>query len=88
MDWILIYNFHRLNIIIESCGAMKQGYSSGKFRQTAIDLSMGDSDTVILQAVHSIRFGAVEVTIHDSRIVQIECKEKIRFSSGESKRSG
>ena len=33
----------------------------------------------ILRAVASIRFGSVEVTIHDGRVVQIECREKIRL---------
>jgi len=34
----------------------------------------------ILSALRRIRFGSVEVTIHDSRIVQIESKEKRRFT--------
>jgi len=45
---------------------------------------LGQEDTVkqaILKAVESIRFGSVEVTVHDSAVVQIECKEKIRFES-------
>lgn len=34
----------------------------------------------ILDAVKGIRYGAVEVLIHDSRVVQIERSEKIRFA--------
>jgi len=33
----------------------------------------------ILQAIKNVRYGSVEVTIHESRVVQIERKEKIRF---------
>ena len=33
----------------------------------------------ILSAIQGIRFGAVEVLIHDSRVVQIERSEKTRF---------
>jgi hypothetical protein len=33
----------------------------------------------IVQAVKGIRFGSVEITIHDGNIVQIERKEKLRF---------
>ncbi len=33
----------------------------------------------ILDAIRSLRYGQVEVTIHDSRIVQIEKTEKIRI---------
>jgi hypothetical protein len=36
-------------------------------------------DEAILKAVRNIRFGSVEITVHDSNVVQIECKEKIRF---------
>lgn len=33
----------------------------------------------ILSALQGIRYGSLEVIIHDSRIVQIERKEKLRF---------
>lgn len=33
----------------------------------------------IAQAVREIRYGSVEITIHDGRVVQIERKEKLRF---------
>lgn len=36
-------------------------------------------DLEILKAVRNIKFGSVEVVIHDSKVVQIEKKEKIRF---------
>lgn len=35
----------------------------------------------ILRAVREVRYGSVEVTIHDGRIVQIERKEKLRFDN-------
>ncbi len=33
----------------------------------------------IASAISSVRFGSVEVVIQDSRVVQIERKEKFRF---------
>ena len=33
----------------------------------------------ILQALRGLRFGSVEIIIHDTQVVQIERKEKIRF---------
>lgn len=33
----------------------------------------------IMRAITGVRFGSVEITIHDSRIVQIERKERVRF---------
>ena len=39
----------------------------------------------ILRALQEIRFGSVEIIIHDSRIVQIERKEKIRIDPDSSR---
>jgi hypothetical protein len=33
----------------------------------------------VLEAVRGIRYGSVEVVIHDARIVQIERREKVRL---------
>lgn len=33
----------------------------------------------IAEAIQGIRFGSVQIVIHDSRVVQIEKSEKIRF---------
>lgn len=33
----------------------------------------------IAEALKSIQFGAVEITLHNGQVVQIERKEKIRF---------
>jgi hypothetical protein len=35
--------------------------------------------THIASALTGIRYGSIEIVIHDSRIVQIERKEKVRF---------
>ncbi len=34
----------------------------------------------IFKAIQSLRYGSVEVVVHDSQIVQIERKEKVRFA--------
>jgi len=39
----------------------------------------------ILRALQDIRYGSVEIIIHDSRIVQIERKEKIRIDRDSSR---
>lgn len=36
-------------------------------------------ERVIRLALKGIRFGSVEITVHDSRVVQIERKEKMRI---------
>jgi len=35
----------------------------------------------ILDAVRSVRYGSVEVVIHDSRVVQVTRTEKVRLES-------
>ncbi|MBK6661043.1 MAG: YezD family protein [Proteobacteria bacterium] len=35
-------------------------------------------DELLAEAIAGIRYGAVEITIHDGRIVQIEKREKLR----------
>lgn len=49
----------------------------------------GDIDRQILLAIKNIRYGSVEIIIHDSKVVQIERKEKVRFPdpTGRSKAS-
>ncbi|MEP6890248.1 MAG: YezD family protein [Nitrospirota bacterium] len=39
----------------------------------------------ILQALQEIRYGSVEIIIHDSQVVQIERKEKIRIDKDSSR---
>jgi len=43
-----------------------------------------DAAKQIAAALHGIRFGSVEITIHDSKIVQVERKEKLRFNGKSS----
>ncbi|MBI3950340.1 MAG: YezD family protein [Acidobacteria bacterium] len=47
-----------------------------------------DVEREILLAIRSIRYGSVEVIIHDSKVVQIERKEKVRFGKESSSKEG
>jgi hypothetical protein len=38
-----------------------------------------DVDRSILEAVRSLEYGSVEVVVHDSQVVQIERREKVRL---------
>jgi hypothetical protein len=56
-------------------------------QKKAVDGETGPSpEQEILRAIASIEYGSVEVTIHDGRIVQIECREKIRLGGTEAPR--
>ena len=40
----------------------------------------------ILRAVRGLRYGSVEIIVHDSKVVQIERREKIRLDKDTSKK--
>ncbi len=56
----------------------KNGASDPAGKRLAVDVGQE-----ILRAVANIEYGSVEVVIHDGRVVQIECREKIRMTGGE-----
>jgi hypothetical protein len=37
---------------------------------------------VVVSKVQALRFGSVQITVHDGRVTQIESLEKTRFISG------
>ena len=43
--------------------------------------SSPDIRTTLLEAIKGIRYGSVEIVIHDSKIVQFERKEKVRIGT-------
>jgi hypothetical protein len=40
----------------------------------------------ILRAIARIDYGSIEVVVHDGKVVQIECREKIRVARDEPAR--
>jgi len=50
----------------------------------ALEKAMGE----ILRSIKNVRFGSIEITIHDSRVVQIERKEKMRFALAQRAKAG
>ena len=51
---------------------------TGKHSQ---EQQVADIAKQIAAALQGIRYGSVEITIHESKIVQVERKEKLRFDS-------
>lgn len=41
----------------------------------------------VLRALRGIRYGSIELLVHDGRVVQIERKEKLRFERSDPKSS-
>ena len=44
-------------------------------------------EEAILLALKGLRYGSVEIMVHDSQVVQIERKEKTRFDSTASRQN-
>jgi hypothetical protein len=42
-------------------------------------------ERLVREAIRAIRFGTVEITIHDSQVVQIERTEKLRLNGAARK---
>jgi len=40
-----------------------------------------DTNAIVLEAIKGIRYGSIEIVIHDSKVVQIERKEKVRIGT-------
>jgi hypothetical protein len=45
----------------------------------------GDTLDAIRRALAGLQFGSVEITVHDSKVVQVERKERIRLTSDAKK---
>jgi hypothetical protein len=51
-------------------------------------LTDGDKQEILKNvsaALEKVRFGSIEIVVHDSRVVQIEVKEKFRFENTRSR---
>ena len=46
---------------------------------TNSDLELTATEKELLQLIRSLRFGSVEIHVHEARIVQIERRERRRF---------
>lgn len=58
--------------------------------ETLIQTQTNDAKNIswqelVQQEVESIRYGAVTITVHDGRVVQVEKTQKTRFDSKSSK---
>lgn len=48
--------------------------------------SANDWLSVVQEKVETLNFGVVQIVVHDSKIVQVERTEKIRFDGKEAKK--
>lgn len=49
-------------------------------RSPRLDRATGEA---ILAAIGTLRYGSVEVTVHDGRVVMIDKRERIRLAQGQ-----
>ena len=49
--------------------------------KTAKDAPEAAWERTVRHAVRALRYGSVEVQVHDGRVVQVETREKVRFAA-------
>ncbi len=52
---------------------------SGKNKSTAAGIGNQDWIEIVREQVNSLRFGVVEIVVHESRVVQIQKTERVRL---------
>ena len=45
-----------------------------------------DWERAVVEAIRALRFGSIEIVVHEGRVVQIETREKVRFDEGGRRR--
>ena len=45
-----------------------------------------DWERAVVEAIRSLRYGSVEIVIHEGRVVQIETRAKVRFDEAGRRR--
>jgi hypothetical protein len=65
--------------VIEMAESRQAKAAAGEARER----QPSSAEQEILRAIAGIEYGSVEVVIHDGRVVQIECREKIRLAGAE-----
>jgi hypothetical protein len=54
--------------------------------QIAAPRSEAGWEREVLEAVRALRFGSIEIVVHDGRVVQIETRAKVRFDEAGRRR--
>jgi len=57
---------------------------SDKYSKTADDKTTLNWVEIVEKQVSSLRFGVVQITVHDGRVVQVETTERLRFDKPSS----
>jgi hypothetical protein len=52
------------------------------FSQTSTPVALPDWLALVREKVDRLRFGVVQLIVHEGRVTQIECTEKTRLPSG------
>ena len=57
--------------------------ASAKVKRMSQETANTSNNSVIqelVSAINSLRFGSIEITVHEGRVTQIEKREKVRFT--------
>ena len=55
-------------------------------RADTVDPVDADWERAVVEAIRALRFGSIEIVVHEGRVVQIETREKVRFDEAGRRR--
>ena len=61
--------------------------ASAKVKRMSQETANTSNNSVIqelVSAINSLRFGSIEITVHEGRVTQIEKREKVRFTDSDT----
>ena len=67
------------------CGGARHTHSGSKMNKISVEGEIANQDKVLMlqvfKMIQSVKYGYVQITIHDSHVVQIDKTEKMRIRS-------
>ena len=51
-----------------------------------VDMVDADWERAVVEAIRALRYGSVEIVVHEGRVVQIETRAKVRFDEAGRRR--
>jgi len=56
--------------------------NEAKLDKNIVDIKVAENQVIkeVAKSLSGLRYGSVEITVHDGKVTQIESRKKIRFS--------
>lgn len=72
------------NSTISLAGAVPEATAAAGAQDARSDVSGNSWLNVVQARIQGLRYGVVQIVVHDGRVTQVECTEKVRFEAARS----